>query len=283
MVLSPLYNLSFAIPILTIGRSATLGSWVPWDFDSKHSSGAILSLIHIRYNMVGTIVGLPRWSTGKESARQFRRCRRDGQSLGQEDSLEEEMATHSSILAWRIPWTEEPDGLQSMGLRTVRHNITTEHTHRHNSKGQGTHTHTEVAQSCPTLCDPMDCSPPGSLVHGIFQAWILEWVAVSFSKGRVRSQESSKEISLHIWCRGGGGVSDDIQKEQTPDLSLLIELFEFTRGIRRGGMGIRRGIWNSLWNEWREETVWHFQGTVSVANRSQWSKWGLDQKVLLPC
>ena len=37
----------------------------------------------------------------------------------------------------------------------------------------------EVAQSCPTLCDPMDCSPPGSLVHGIFQAWILEWVAIS--------------------------------------------------------------------------------------------------------
>ena len=36
-------------------------------------------------------------------------------SLGQEDALEEEMATHSSILAWRIPWTEEPGGLQSMG------------------------------------------------------------------------------------------------------------------------------------------------------------------------
>ena len=37
-------------------------------------------------------------------------------SLGQEDSLEKEMATHSSILAWEIPWTEEPGGLQSMGL-----------------------------------------------------------------------------------------------------------------------------------------------------------------------
>ena len=122
MVLSPLYNLSFAIPILTIGRSATLGSWVPWDFDSKHSSGAILSLIHIRYNMVGTIVGLPRWSTGKESARQFRRCRRDGQSLGQEDSLEEEMATHSSILAERIQWMKGPGGPQFKGLQRVRHN-----------------------------------------------------------------------------------------------------------------------------------------------------------------
>ena len=43
-------------------------------------------------------------------------------SLGQEDSLEEKMATHSSILAWRIPSTEEPGGLQSKGSRRVRHN-----------------------------------------------------------------------------------------------------------------------------------------------------------------
>ena len=43
------------------------------------------------------------------------------QSLGGEDPLEEGMATHSSILAWRIPWTEEPGSLQSMGLQRVRH------------------------------------------------------------------------------------------------------------------------------------------------------------------
>ena len=40
-----------------------------------------------------------------------------------------------------------------------------------------------VAQLCPTVCDPMDCSPPGSSVHGILQARILEWVAISFSSG----------------------------------------------------------------------------------------------------
>ena len=40
----------------------------------------------------------------------------------------------------------------------------------------------EVAQSCPTLCDPMDCSLPGSSVHGIFQARVLEWIVISFSK-----------------------------------------------------------------------------------------------------
>ena len=39
----------------------------------------------------------------------------------------------------------------------------------------------EVAQSCPTLSNPMDCSPPGSSVHGIFQARVLEWVAIAFS------------------------------------------------------------------------------------------------------
>ena len=42
-------------------------------------------------------------------------------SLGREDPLEKEMATHSSILAWRIPWTEEPGGLQSMGSQRVGH------------------------------------------------------------------------------------------------------------------------------------------------------------------
>ena len=43
------------------------------------------------------------------------------QSLGQEDPLEKEMATHSSTLAWKIPWTEEPDRLQSTGSQRVRH------------------------------------------------------------------------------------------------------------------------------------------------------------------
>ena len=44
------------------------------------------------------------------------------QSLGQEDPLEKGVAVHSSIFAWRIPWTEEPGRLQSMGLQRVRHN-----------------------------------------------------------------------------------------------------------------------------------------------------------------
>ena len=49
------------------------------------------------------------------------------QSLGWEDPLEKEMATHSGIPAWEIPWIEEPGGLQSMGSLRVRHNLATEH------------------------------------------------------------------------------------------------------------------------------------------------------------
>ena len=54
----------------------------------------------------------------------------------------------------------------------------------------------EVAQSCPTLCDPMDCSRPGSSVHGIFQARILKWVAIPFS--RESSQPRDQTQVSHI-------------------------------------------------------------------------------------
>ena len=47
----------------------------------------------------------------------------------------------------------------------------------------------EVAQSCPTLCDPVDCSLPGSSIHGILQERILEWVAISFSRGSSRPRD----------------------------------------------------------------------------------------------
>ena len=71
-----------------------------------------------------------------------------------------------------------------MGLQTAKHSLETE---QQNCKtAQYSHifykeifqlqTVYEVTQSCPTLCDPMDCSPPGSSVHGIFQARILKWV-----------------------------------------------------------------------------------------------------------
>ena len=64
-------------------------------------------------------INLPLWRSGQESACQCGRC---GFNLCQKDPLEEEMTTHSSILAWKIPWTEEPGGLQPMGSQRVGHN-----------------------------------------------------------------------------------------------------------------------------------------------------------------
>ena len=54
---------------------------------------------------------------------------------------------------------------------------------------------TEVAQSCLTLCNPMDCSLPGFSVHGIFQARVPEWVAISFSRGSSRPRDKT-QVSL---------------------------------------------------------------------------------------
>ena len=65
--------------------------------------------------------GLARWLSGKEFACPCGRCKRQVRSLSWEDPLEEEMATHFSVLAWKVPWTEEPGGLQSMELQSAGH------------------------------------------------------------------------------------------------------------------------------------------------------------------
>ena len=73
--------------------------------------------------------GLPWQLSGKEPACQ---CRR---GLGWEDALEREMATHSSVLAWRISWTEEPGGLQSMGLQRGTYDFATKQKHFCQARG----------------------------------------------------------------------------------------------------------------------------------------------------
>ena len=56
----------------------------------------------------------------------------------------------------------------------------------------------EVAQSCPTLSDPMDCSLPGSFIHGIFQARVLEWVAIAFSKKKFLNNLHSDSSIIYM-------------------------------------------------------------------------------------
>ena len=60
----------------------------------------------------------------------------------------------------------------------------------------------EVAQLCPTFRDPMDCSPPGSSIHGIFQARELEWGAIAFSN--ILNQSILKELSPEYSLKGNG-------------------------------------------------------------------------------
>ena len=151
-------------------------------------------------------------------------------SLGREDLLEKEMAIHSSTIAWKIPWTEEPGRLQSMGSQRVWQ---TERVHFHftflllsvcvrKSKsptqalgwavtwwgmgrrkysGGGTQTASEIlfrhSVVSQLFCYPTDYSPQGSPVHGISQARILEWAAISFSRGSFQHRDQT-----HISCMG---------------------------------------------------------------------------------
>ena len=73
-------------------------------------------------------------------------------------------------------WSRDQRELTCIG-RWFLYFCVTSDTHRECMKGK------KVAQSCPTLCNPIDCSPPGSSIHGIFQARVLGWVAISFSRG----------------------------------------------------------------------------------------------------
>ena len=120
------------------------------------------------------------------------------------------METHSGILIWEIPWTEEPGELQSIGPIKFRNTLNLCsllsplfipkqkdfsqrlcHPHSLNDSSQNQsqmqcsfmssrarleESESEFAQSCPTPCNPMDYSSPGSSVHRIFQAGVLEWV-----------------------------------------------------------------------------------------------------------
>ena len=105
---SVIFHLLAVQPWLTkdwfTGISFTTGSWMPGRVSAQQISVLMTNRL-----------GLPRWLHDQESACQFRRCRFN--PWVREDPLEEVMATHSSILAWKVPWTEESGRLQSMGLQ----------------------------------------------------------------------------------------------------------------------------------------------------------------------
>ena len=117
--------------------------------------------------------------------------------LGWEDPLEKGMATHSSILVWRIPWTEEPGGLQFHRVAKSRTRLSDfiyslipkYHKNFFLIYAYISHQETNL------LNNSLDYSPPGSSVHGIFQARILEWVAIFLSRGSSQPRDRT-QVSL---------------------------------------------------------------------------------------
>ena len=79
----------------------------------------------------------------------------------------------------------------------------------------------EVAQSCPTLCDPMDCSLSGSSVHGIFQARVLEWIAISFSRGSSQVRDRTQVSSI-----AGVFFTTRVTREAQSKFQLMIKIFK---------------------------------------------------------
>ena len=95
----------------------------------------------------------------------------------------------------------------------------------------------EVAQSCPTLCNPMGCNIPGSSVHGILQARILEWVAISFSRGSSRPRDRTQVSCIigrcfTIWATG----KPHFAKCSIYSILSFYTVHEFSQQVYSGGL-----------------------------------------------
>ena len=121
-------------------------------------------------NLSISFQGLLWWLSGKESTCQCKRQEMQVRSLGQKDPLEKEMVTHSSILAWKIPQTEDPGGLQSMGSRRVGHDWVT-----------NTFIPSVAQSAVDTEKGALDCTATlGKLPCGNYIWWAGSWRKISF-------------------------------------------------------------------------------------------------------
>ena len=139
---------------------------------SKEDSFQILvSVLCILYSTNPTLQNC-RWhpdgSVGREASCQCRRHETRVRALGPVDPLEKEMATHSSILPWRIPWMEKPSRLQSMGSQKVGHDWATSPSPSPNRAVPNKASHWRG------YCFPLGPVCPG--LHGLTQAWCLQLI-----------------------------------------------------------------------------------------------------------
>ena len=137
------------------------------------------------------------------------------------------MATYSSILAWKIPWTEKPGGLLFMESQRVRHDWAC------TQDLAFLEVYVKVTQLCLTFCDPMDY-----IVHGIRQARILESVAFLFSRGssQPRDQTQVSHIAGRFFTSWATGKP---KKTGVGSLSLIQQIF-LTQESNQGLLHCRR-------------------------------------------
>ena len=97
-----------------------------------------------------------------------------------------------------------------------------------------------VAQSCPTLCDPMGCSPPGSSVHGILQVRILEWAAIPFSRASSQSRDQTQVSCI------AGRFFTSVEKGMFTYSNILTWRFPWTEESE----GLRSMGWQRVRHDW---------------------------------
>ena len=102
--------------------------------------------------------------------------------------------------------------------------------HTLNNQWVESESESEVAQLCPTLCGPTDCSPSGSSVHGILQARILEWVAISFSRGSSRPRDRTQVSHIagkyfNLW------VTREVEEKLKREIKEYLETHEDKNSI----------------------------------------------------
>ena len=132
-----------------------------------------------------------------------------------------------------------------------------------------------VAQSCPTLCDPMDCSPPGSSLYEIFQARILEWIAISFSRGPSQPRDRTQ-----VSCIAGRCFTDWATREATLDADLLENCY-----IRRDGFDpwVGKIPWRRKWQPAPVSLPGKSHGQRNLVGCSPWGhkELGMTEQVTL--
>ena len=89
-------------------------------------------------------------------------------------------------------------------------------------------------QSCPTLCDPMDGSPPGSSIHGILQARVLEWAAITFSAKEIAEQSQYPRTSQSVIFRSAAAAAHRI----TSEMVITTNSWPCPKSIEPGALGV---------------------------------------------